>query len=618
MGNDLKQANALKRTLSIFLTLLVFLMGGFVHASVDSSFRSQRPSADFLTVTESATVITRTYDERGRLKTFTTADGDLIQYKYDANNNLTRLTYPDGKQVNYTYNARNLLVTVTDWSNRTTTYTYDRLGRLTGTTRPNGTSNQIAHDAANQLTSIKETSGGKLINYLAFQYDAVGQIKSRLRAPLVNSGWQHPALVATYDDDNRLLTANGTNVTHDVDGNMTRSVGILPTSLTTAVDLTYNSRNQLTNAAGVSYTYDAEGRRRSLTDSTGTTGTTGTTRDTRDTIDPSGKLLVRTHPNGAKTYYVYGLGLLYEANQADTTKTYHFDQVGSTLLRTDDTGKVIGQAEYSAYGLTTWKQGDMATPFLYNGQAGVQTDPNGLLNMRARYYSPYLMRFLNADPSGFSGGSNWFAYADGNPISLSDPFGLAAAQNDFWGQVGDRLNALGESMFLASQDPQGATAAGTDRIINGVFGGGNTVLGNVEPFKNVGAYQSGSAADQGGDFMATYALTAGFVAGAKGAFSGGAAAEAGGMTTVSRWGRPGLQAGDFVMEGGATKMNYFNSGKWQPGFGNQKAPFGAGEEFIVPSSSLLKPSHASTATIFDKGPFGWMKDKMGQKTYSPK
>jgi RHS repeat-associated protein len=80
------------------------------------------------------------------------------------------------------------------------------------------------------------------------------------------------------------------------------------------------------------------------------------------------------------------------------------DNTGSTLARTDDSGKVIGHA-------------------------GVQTDPNGLLNMRARYYSPYLMRFLNADPSGFSGfsgGPNWFAYADGNPISKSVPFGLDA------------------------------------------------------------------------------------------------------------------------------------------------------------------------------------------------
>jgi|GEM_PF-433199 len=381
-------------------------------------------------VTEGAATITRTYDERGRLKTYTNADGDLIQYRYDANGNLTQITYPPdtahptGKQVNYTYNARNLLETVTDWSNRVTTYQYDRLGRLTGTTRPNGTSNQIAHDAASQITSIKESSGSKLINYLAFQYDAASQIKSRFRAPLMNSGWQHPTFTGTYDDDNRLATVNGQSVTHDADGNMTGG----PIRLDSGnINLTYNSRNQLTSAAGTTYTYDAEGRRRSFTNSAGMT---------RDVIDPSGKLLIRVNPDLTKTYYVYGLGLLYEANQADATKTYHFDQVGSTLLRTNDSGNVIGKAEYSAYGIPTVIEGDMTTPFLYNGQAGVQTDSNGLLNMRARYYSPYLMRFLNADPIGFSGGSNWFAYADGNPISLSDPFGLCADRNSCTGGTG--------------------------------------------------------------------------------------------------------------------------------------------------------------------------------------
>jgi len=378
------------------------------------------------TVTEGASVITRTYDERGRLKTFTNADGDLIQYRYDANRNLTCITYPPdathpiGKQVNYTYNARNLLETVTDWNNRVTTYTYDRLGRLTGTTRPNGTANQIAHDAASQITSIKESSGGKLINYLALQYDAAGQIKKRFRAPLVSSGWQHPSFAATYDDDNRLLTVNGASVTHDVDGNMT-SGPITATSGTTA--LGYNSRNQLISAAGISYNYDAEGRRRTITDTSGTI---------RDVIDPNGslsRLLVRHNADTTKTYYVYGLGLLYEVDEAENTKTYHFDQVGSTIARTDDNGNVIGKAEYSPYGICYWKQGDMTSPFLYNGQAGVQTDANGLLHMRARYYSPYLMRFLNADPIGFSGGSNWFTYADGNPISLNDPFGLEAVQH---------------------------------------------------------------------------------------------------------------------------------------------------------------------------------------------
>jgi RHS repeat-associated protein len=407
------------------------------------------------TVTEGSAVITRTYDERGRLKTYTNADGDQLQYQYDANNNLTRLTYPPdaahpaGKQVNYTYNARNLLETVTDWSNRVTTYQYDRLGRLTGITRPNGTSAAIGRDAADQLVSIRESSGSKLLSYFRFDHDAAGQVERRFRAPLVNSGWQHPSFTATYDNDNRLATVNNSTVTHDVDGNMT--YGPIRSD-SGHVNLTYNSRNQLTNADGINYAYDAEGVRRTLTDSNGTT---------RDVTDPNAvmsRLLVRHRPDGSKTYYVYGLGLLYEADEADATKTYHFDQVGSTILRTDDLGKEIGRAEYSAYGIMFWKNGDMNTPFLYNGQWGIQTDSNGLLNMRARYYSPYLMRFLNADPIGFSGGLNWFAYANGNPISNTDPFGLWS-----WNQTFGVVKAIGGAFEVVAGAAL-ATATGVSGV----------------------------------------------------------------------------------------------------------------------------------------------------------
>ena len=362
------------------------------------------------TVTEGAATISRTYDERGRLKTFTNADGDVLQYKYDANGNLNRITYPPddanplGKQVNYTYDSRNLLETVTDWQNRTTTYVYDQLGRLTDIQRPNQTQLTIARDDAGRVLNLRERKNSTLFNYIQLGYDDAGQVKQRFQAPMVNSGWQHPTITGTYDDDNRLLTVNGSSVSHDDDGNMTNGP-IAPTSGN--VTVTYNSRNQLVTAGGLTYTYDAEGTRRTLSDPSGTT---------RDVIDPrTNSLLVRHQPNGAKTYYVYGVGLLYEVDEAENTKTYHFDQVGSTIARTNDTGAVIGTAEYSAYGLIIQQTGNMDTPFLYNGKYGVQTDPNGLLNMRARYYSPYLMRFLNADPIGFSGSSNWFAYGVGNP-----------------------------------------------------------------------------------------------------------------------------------------------------------------------------------------------------------
>jgi len=89
------------------------------------------------------------------------------------------------------------------------------------------------------------------------------------------------------------------------------------------------------------------------------------------------------------------------------------------------------------------------------------------------------------------------------------------------------------------------------------------------------------------------------------------------VVEVSRWGRPGLEAGDFVMTGGKGWWNYFWSGKWQRGFGNRYAPRSSGETFQVPKSALAPPSKAATATFFDKGPFGWIKSLLGQRTYRP-
>ena len=61
--------------------------------------------------------------------------------------------------------------------------------------------------------------------------------------------------------------------------------------------------------------------------------------------------------------------------------------------------------------------------FTFDQRFGVQTNPNGLLYMRARYYNPYISRFLNPDPAGFSGGLNFYAFCNGNPISETTRLG---------------------------------------------------------------------------------------------------------------------------------------------------------------------------------------------------
>ena len=70
--------------------------------------------------------------------------------------------------------------------------------------------------------------------------------------------------------------------------------------------------------------------------------------------------------------------------------------------------------------------------------------------MRARYYSPAMRRFVNADVvAGKLSNAvtlNRFAYANGNPVSFVDPFGLSVwswlkdKYNDAKGWVSDTAN----------------------------------------------------------------------------------------------------------------------------------------------------------------------------------
>jgi hypothetical protein len=84
--------------------------------------------------------------------------------------------------------------------------------------------------------------------------------------------------------------------------------------------------------------------------------------------------------------------------------------------------------------------------------------------------------------------------------------------------------------------------------------------------------------------------------------------------TVTRWGRPGLIGGDWVMKGGKSRWNWIFSGKfqpkWVPTFGlgkNIPAKFAVGEVFQVPESALRWPD----------GFVGKIKGLLGQRIFDP-
>jgi len=373
-------------------------------------------------VTENGMTNTWTFDAYNRMSSFKDVYGNLIQYRYDGNGNVTNLTYPNGKNVYYSYDSNNHLTQVKDWSGRTTTMTYDLNGRLTSITRPNGTERIISYDAAGQSTNIVEMTAANLpIALFRFNWNSAAEVQWEFAAPLPHTNTP-PTRTMTYDADNQLASVDGNNVTVDLDGNLTSS----PLTNDTFAVYTFDARNRLSNVGGVTNAYDAMNNR---------IGQLYGTNTTVFVVNPNANLpqVLERIKNGITTYYIYGVGLLYQVTETATstnTLTYHYDYRGSTIALTDGNGNVTDRIEYSAYATTTYRAGTNDTPFLFNGRYGVMTDHNGLLYMRARYYNPYLCRFLNPDPSGFSGGLNFYAYANGNPVSYLDPFGLGA--NESW------------------------------------------------------------------------------------------------------------------------------------------------------------------------------------------
>ncbi len=55
-----------------------------------------------------------------------------------------------------------------------------------------------------------------------------------------------------------------------------------------------------------------------------------------------------------------------------------------------------------------------------------------LIYYRARWYDPFVGRFLTRDPAGMADGPNVYAYVANNPVSRKDPSGLGCAWWDFW------------------------------------------------------------------------------------------------------------------------------------------------------------------------------------------
>ena len=167
-----------------------------------------------------------------------------------------------------------------------------------------------------------------------------------------------------------------------------------------------------------------------------------------DYDDPLKRPLIECAADGSVIRrYLWGPTVLLGFIDADGALTVaHSDEQGSVIALTDIDGNVLFCANYGPYGEDWGSSGSNPTPFFWLGGLGVMKanpdslipspsslipSPSSLYLTRHRLYSPVLRRFLSADPLGFAGGANLYAYADGNPLAYVDPLGLCAEDGEF-------------------------------------------------------------------------------------------------------------------------------------------------------------------------------------------
>jgi RHS repeat-associated protein len=288
---------------------------------------------------------------------------------------------------------------------RTTVYAYDSVSRLR---------------TADSFAGLN--SSGTALQHYAYSYDLAGN-RTQAVAPAGTTNF-------TYDSANHLLTSQlgagpVVNYTYDHAGRLTNDG---------ANTYTWDGANRLLSVGSTSYLYNGTGQRMQQTVSS------TVTQYVLDTQPGLAKVLQSTTGSNI-TRYVHGpMGIQEQQNPDATWRHPIQDGLGSVRTVVDTSNTPQESRWYDPYGTEIQQSGSQQTVFGFTGE---ETDSNGLVNLRARYYNPTIGQFLSLDPLETA---NRFAYVNSNPINRRDPTGLASIACD----LAARLHTTSSSSNAAS------------------------------------------------------------------------------------------------------------------------------------------------------------------------
>ena len=123
-----------------------------------------------------------------------------------------------------------------------------------------------------------------------------------------------------------------------------------------------------------------------------------------------------------------------------STTTFAHAGLKNTNSQSAENETVAASRVYDAFGNVVSSSGSWSSTFGYGAASGYQEDPSGLLLLGHRYLDTVSGRFLTADP--MRSGSNWFRYAQGNPVTVTDPSGLKGVDIHVTIVYGDRSDGM--------------------------------------------------------------------------------------------------------------------------------------------------------------------------------
>ncbi|WP_227006980.1 RHS repeat-associated core domain-containing protein [Xanthomonas oryzae] len=375
-------------------------MGGTLTASYDAGNRMVA-LADSLSGT-----LSWSYDNFDQVATANSPQG-TITYGYDAAGRRKSMQAATQAEVVYAYDNADRLTGITQGAEKVS-FAYDNANRLTTQTLPNQVQTVYTYNNADQVTGMAWGKAGQpALGSLGYGYNTVGQL-------IAQTGTHAPqALPAassgnTFDDNNRQISANNVALSYDESGNLLSD----GSRIYVWDDRDRLSQIQQGGTTIASFSYDALGRRSAKTEG-------GTS--TQYLYD--GLNAVQEAQGSAINPILTGLGIDQRYARNDTGGRAYFltDLLGSTRLLTNITGNTVQRYDYDPYGNTTKTSTAYTNPYQYTGR---EHDLNGLYYYRARYYQPWLGRFISEDPIQLAAGPNSYLYVSGNPVSLTDPLGL--------------------------------------------------------------------------------------------------------------------------------------------------------------------------------------------------